>query len=299
MKNKVGVGTNWENLLSKVTAEVKGTSDFLKFRNTLDLLELGVVGNLEGTIDLLQHWQGDIGESRVVVENEGRPDVGEVRSKERLHVVGVESKATGDALKRRQGNAADITEGHVLGFLQVGEGDLQLLVVAGEINISRDLLHLVDINLLQVNVVGDVEVFDTVQFNTFQGVEEGVGDGNALGLGDTLGEREFVQASKRIEFDGADFLEGVELQAIEVGQTLEGELLADLLELGSAKVGDVGGTVAGQATLDLTDTVEGEFARNRIGDHDIAADLGAAGEVRTITGAFDGDLVLAACVSDQ
>ena len=119
-----------------------------------------------------------------------------------------------------------------MGLFQVGERDLQVLVVGGEINISSDVGDLVHVDGGQVDVVGNVEVTNGLEVNSGQGGEESVGDHDAVGLRDTLGECELRQVSEGFELDGADGSQRVEGQALQLGHSLEGELVSNALEIG-------------------------------------------------------------------
>ena len=174
-------------LLVEVAAEVQSTSDGLELGNTGDLLELFILGDLETAVDGLEHGKRDVRQGIVVVEHQVAHR-GQVGSGEILEVVAKQTKLTGQALQRWNRNAAGVAESHVAARLQVRQGDLELLRVGSEVQETGAVGNVVDIDLAQGRVRGDVKVTDSVEGDAIQRGQTSIGDGDTSSLGDTLGE---------------------------------------------------------------------------------------------------------------
>lgn len=87
------------NLLSEVTAHVESSTDALEDRETIDLDELGVVGNLKVAGDLGELGERDVGQVLVGDKGNSLADGSKVGSREGLETVVVETERAVQALE--------------------------------------------------------------------------------------------------------------------------------------------------------------------------------------------------------
>lgn len=286
------IRTNMGNLLVKVTAEVNGTSDLLQI-GEVDGLKLVVASNLESTVDGLQDGHADVVQLGVVVEDKVTSG-GEVGSAEVGEGVTPETELTAESLERGDGDTADVTEGHVGTGAEVGQDNLQGVHVTSEVDQTSGVGELVDVDGLQVGVLGDVEGTDSLEGDTIQAGKTSVGDGDTAGLGNTLGEVKGLQLGESSPGDGANAGEVGQAEGGESGETVQLEGVANGAQGGGAERGDVAAAGAAQSTSDGGDTVEGEVTRGALADLDITLEGGAGGVAVKVTLAGDGDGAAAA-----
>ena len=261
------------HLLVEGTAEVNGTVDTLQ-RGQADGGELVIAGNGESTINGLQDGHADVGELGVVLEDQVT-GLGQVGSGEGLELGTPEAELTGELLEGRQRDRGDVLEGHVGTGAQVGEVDLEGIVVTREADQIGGVLEVVDVDGPQITVVLDAESTDGLESDTVEVIQTSVGDADITSLSDTLGEGEGLELRKGLPVDGTN---GVELGEVEEGQggeSLQVEGLADRGERVSADGADVRATGANQTTGDLLDTAELEHAAVGLVNLDITLDGGA------------------------
>lgn len=279
------------NLRVEGTAEVNSSSNLLEL-GEVNLLQLVVAGNLETTVDLGQSSHADVGEL-LVVHKDKVTSAGQVGGDEGLEVSAVEAESTGEGLQGRNGDAADVAAGQVLAGAEVGQLNLERVVVGSEGDIAGGVLQVVDVDGLQVAVVLDVESTNGIEGNTIEGAELGVSDVNIAGLGDTGVEGEGLQGGKDGELQGADGRELGEVQVGESGQADQLEGTGDLGDGVGSERGHLSDVVDSQVTLDLLDAGEAQFTGEVGGDGDITLDSGARGD--SISVALGGDLGVTAC----
>lgn len=256
-----------KDLLIERTREVNGTSDGLQSREG-DARELVVTSDPEATFDGLENGKAEVGQLGVVVEDHVT-GLGEVGSAEGLETVTPEANLTGKVVERRHGHHADIAEGHVGAASQVGQLDLQRIHVTSKIDETSGVGQVVDVDVLQVEVLGNIKVTNGVKRNTFQAGETRVGDGDIAGLGDTGGEIKLLQLGQSRPFNATDFAERSEAQSVEFRKTVQIEGVFNGRHLGGGQRGQVAGTIDLEATVDLLNTVQGESVGNLLADFDV------------------------------
>lgn len=184
------------------TAEVNGAGDNLQL-GQLDGTQLVVAGDDEATVNLGQDRHADVGKISVAVEGQvgGR---GQVGGGERGDVGCPETELASELLQRRNGDGLDVADGDIAGGAKVGEHDLKLLVVTGEVDQVGSVGQVVDVDSLQVVVVLDVEGTDRRQRDTVQSAQTGVDDGDITNVGDTGGEGESLETGKSLPVDSTN-----------------------------------------------------------------------------------------------
>lgn len=264
---------SWGHSLVEGTGEVNGTVDTLEHRQG-NGGQLVVTGNGEATVNSLQNGHADVGQLGVILEDQ-ITGLGEVRSRESLELGTPEAELASELLERRQGHGGDVLEGHVGTGAQVGEVDLEGVEVTGEADQVGSVLQVVDVDGSQVTVVLDAKATDGLEGDTVQVSQTSVGNADIAGLSDTLGEGQGLELRKSLPVDRAN---GIKLREVEQGQggeTIQVEGLADLGEGGSRDGADIGTTRAEKATLDLLDAVKLKVAAVGLVDSDVTLDGGA------------------------
>lgn len=150
-----------QNLRVEGTAEVNSTGNDLQV-GQLNGAELVVASDGETTFNLGQSRHADVGQVNVVVEGQIGGG-GQVGSREGGQVGAPEAELARHRPQRRNGDGLDVTEGDVLGMGEVGEQDLELLAVTGEVDDVGSVGQVVDVDGLQVLVVLNVEGTDGLQ----------------------------------------------------------------------------------------------------------------------------------------
>lgn len=263
------------NLLVKLAAEVNGTGHGSQL-GEVDGRELVVTSNLEATIDGLELRHADVGDLGVVDEDQVT-SLGQVGGSKGGEAVTPETELTGELLEGRNGDGADVTEGHVLTARQVGQLNLQRVEVTGEVDETSGVLQVVHVDRLQLSVLGDIEGLDLLEGDSVQAGETSVGDGDAGGLSDTLAEVESLQVGEGGEGDLVDRGQGAEAEGGEGSQTAQLEGGGDGLQAGAGQGGHVGSTLDGQTAIDLLDAVQVQVTGVVLADLDVTLDGLAAG----------------------
>jgi hypothetical protein len=270
----------------ELAAEVNSTSDLLQL-GQVNGLELVVTGNGETTVNLGQNGHGDVGELGVVVEHQVTGG-GQVGSRESGELSTPEAELTGELLQRGNGDAGDVAEGHVGTSAEVGQLNLESIVVTGEVDQVGSVHQVVDVDLLEITVVLNLELVDSLQGNTVQGGQTGVLDDNITSLGDTSVEVEGLELGKSVPLDGADGGQLGESKLGQAGKTLQVEGFANGSQGGGSDVGNILTTGADDGTRDGLNTGKGEGAGVGLGDGDITIQLGAGSDTIGIGLVFDG-----------
>lgn len=256
------------NILVESTAKVNGTSDSLKVRER-NAGELVVASELETTVDGLEAGHAEVRELGVVIENKVT-GLGQVGGAEGLEAVTPEAHLTGKVVERRNGNAADVTEGHVGTALQVRELDLERVHVTGEVDQTSGVGQVVDVDGLEVGVLRDIEVADPVEGDSVQAGQTGVGDSDVAGLGDTSRKVELLELRQSSPLDAAHAAEGAHAKGVETSKAIQLEGVTDGAQAGGSQSRQVAGTVGAEATSDLLDTVQVEGVGRFFGNLDVA-----------------------------
>lgn len=157
----------FDNLLGEVSVEVESTANGGKLGETLNDLELGVVGNLESTRDGLEHRHGNVGQVGVADERERATDGGQVGSAEHGELVAVETKRAVDSLERWEGNGGGVADGHVVGPDQVGEDGRHVVSVGTDGQGGGDVSKL-HVDVLEVRVVDNVDGVNDLEIDSVQ-----------------------------------------------------------------------------------------------------------------------------------
>lgn len=173
-------------------------------------------------------------------------------------------------MERRNGNAADVTEGHVGTALEVGELDLERVHVTGEVDQASGVSQVVDVDGLEVGVLGDVKVADPVEGDSAQAGQTGVGDGDVAGIGDTSRKVELLELRQSGPLDAAHAAEGAHAQGVETSEAIQLEGVTDGAQAGGSQSGQVASTAGAEATSDLLDTVQVEGVGRFFGNLDVA-----------------------------
>lgn len=251
------------------------------------------MGDRQTAVDGSQPREGDVLEVPVVVQAEVTA-LGQVRRPNGLLVDGNESQLAGQGLEGGNLDIAGVAEGHVLALGQVGQINLELGRVGGNVKQTSRVLQVVHIDLLQSLIGGDIKVAHGLQLDAVEVDQTGVGDADATSVRHTLGELQALQLGQGGELDGADGGELIEVQGSQAQETLQLEGIANAAQLRGGDRGDVGGAARDQAPLDLLDRAEGEITGSILVEMNIALDGAAAAEVIRISLGLDRDRFIAA-----
>jgi hypothetical protein len=280
--------------LVESTTEVNGTGNSGQLRE-VDGAKLVVAGDQETTVDSLENGQAEVGEVGVVLEDKVTR-LSKVRSAERREGVSPETELTLELGEGGKRDRADVTDGQVGTGGQIGERDLQLIVVTSEVDKVGGVLKVVHVDGLELSVVGDNEAANGVERNTVEGSQTGVDDGDTASLGDTLGETEALEDGDGLEVNLTDRGELREVEGGERSSAVELEGVVDGLKAGSREGGDVRATSAGQSTLDSLNTVDGNGASEAVGEFDVTVEALAGVVAIQVALAANGDGLTTATV---
>lgn len=285
------------NLRAEGTGEVNGTGHLGEL-GQVDDVQLVVAGDSETTVDSLQDGDGDVGQLGVVLEANVTAG-GQVGSVEGLELGSREVDFTLDLLQRGDLHAADVAEVHALGSAEVGELNLEGVLVERQVDDTGGVLEVAQFDGLQVRVGLDVKLANLLQGDTLEGGQTGVGDGHIVGLIDTLVERQGGQTGHGVETDLAD---GAELGHVEIGQggdVAEGEVATNGGERVRADGADIGAAVTHQVTLDLLNTVEAQTLAEGALDGHLTIQGLAVGDTVGIALGLDGGVTALAVGEDN
>ena len=270
----------------KVTAHVESTADALELGETLNLDELGVVGNLQVVGDLGELRERNVGQVLVCDESDSLTDRSQVRRSEGLETVVVETERAVEGLERRNGDGTAEAESQVTSPDQVGELNLDGLIVVGQGKRLGDIaqLHGDGVN---VAVVCDEDLLDLLNVDTLEGAKSGVLDVDVLGRRDLGGEANVLEVGQRVPLDRVDGLELGEVDGVERGEAVEVHLSVELGEVAGADLLDVRVGHGGQVASDLLDAVDGDVVGGAGRDGDAAREGRAGGEGGGVAGILD------------
>lgn len=234
----------------------------------------------------------DVGELGVVHEDKVT-SAGQVGGNEGLEVSAVETEGAGEGLQGGDGDAADVTAGQVLAGAEVGELNLERVVVGGKGDITGSVLQVVDVDGLEETVVLNVESTNGLEGDTVEGAQLGVVDVDITSGGDTSVEGQGLKSGQNLPVQGTHSVELGEVQVGEGGQTGQLEGTGDLGDGVGGEGGETSDVVKSQVTLDLLDGVESQGAGEVGGDSDVTLDGRAGGDLGGIT--LGRDLGVTAC----
>jgi hypothetical protein len=243
---------------------------------------------LQVVVDLGEHGEADV--RHLLVGNDGKSlaNGSQVGGMEGLETVVVQTKRSVQGLEGRHLKGTNETEGHVGGPDEVGQGDLQSLVVIREGHRVRDITKL-HVDFVDITVVGNEDGIDLLDVDTLEGADSGVLDVDLVGLGDLGGEANGLEVGEGVPLDALDLLELGELDAVQAGETVKGHGAVDLLEAVGADALHVRVVASDQVAIELLDAVE----RNVVGgagSNGNGSGKGLAGsEGGGITGVLDGE----------
>lgn len=201
-------------------------------------------------------------------------------------------------MERRHGNAANVTEGHVGTASKVGKLNLERVHVTSKVDQTSRVGKVVDVDGLQVEVLGNVEVLNGVERDTVQAGQTSVGDGDIVGFRDTGSKLKLLQLGQSSPLDATNAAKRAEAQGVESCEAVQLEGGANGTQGRSRERGEVAGTFAAETTGDLLNTVQGKSVGNLFADLNITVE-GLAAVVLvgiTLAGDLDGLAVTARCI---
>ena len=251
-----GMDMQQSSLLGKVAPELDGTANALHLGESVDLIEVRVVGDQETAANAGEHGEGDVGQTGVANERDiARRSRGQVGSAERGEVVRVETSGSVNGDKRGSAEVRHVGNGHVGNPDEVGQRDLQVLTVGLDVQVVREIAKLGG-KVGETAVVVDVHGSKRLDIDTVQAAQEGVGNDDARGLGNTTGEGETAESRERGPRDAADAAELGEGQSGQHGDVVQGESTANGGEAASSKGGDQAVVGEREVTSDGLKTTE-------------------------------------------
>jgi hypothetical protein len=281
-----------EGGLGEVTKHLNGTSDGLDLGETVDLSELGVVGDLETTANLLELGDLEVGELRVGHKEDTTANLGELGQRDVLD--GVVDVADGVVDVGQVGHVGlrDTSERDVGGPLQAVKLGLEAGGVVGDLERLGHVLES-EGNLLEVSVVVDVDLTDVDDVDAHELLDGGVGNDDRGGVVDTLVELHNVEVGQGDPLEVSDGLEGGEGEGGQTVKHLEVEVLADGGQLGGGQRVEGRQVVGLEGAGDLLDSVNGEHA-GLTGDFDGTIELLATSNLVEVRLGLDLDVLRAA-----
>lgn len=275
-------------LLREVAIEVKGTANRLETGEAVGhVIELGVVLDLQTTVDGVEGRHRDVGQLRVANKGKSATNQSEVGSAQALEAVLIETQRTRNIGQGRDRDRWAVTERQVLGRLEVGERGLKTVAIARDGQGLRDVGHL-HAHGLQQRVVDDGDHGDLLQVDAVERGQEGVLDIDRAGLCDAAGEAELLEVWQRLEVEVSHRRE---LRPVEGRQDLavvEGEGATDLLDAVRAEGGDVGRIHDHNVASNCPHTSKVDVVRRARGYGDAAGEGRARGEGGRVALVLDG-----------
>jgi hypothetical protein len=274
------------SLLGHVTADIKSTTDALKQGVTVDGHQVGVVGDLQVVVDLGQKREGQVVELLVADNGKGLADLSQVGSRESLKAIVVETERTVELHQGGHGDGAAESERQVGGPDQVGQRNLDSLVVVGEVERVGNIAELHG-NIVDVLVVGNLQRLGLDDVDTGQGADRRVLNIDLLGGLDRGSEADALQVGQGVPLDGVDFLELGEVDAVEAGQAVQVHLTVELLEVGSTNALDVRVRWGDEVTVEDLEAAERDVVSGAGRDGDAAGEGRARGHGGRVTSVLD------------
>lgn len=280
--------TEQSDLPRERSSEVKSTSNSGELREAVDVLQVGVVGNLEASADSGQLWQSDVVELVVADESKRSTNAGEVWRREVLECVAVEAERTVHGCERWHGHGGQVADGDVVGPLQVGEFGNKVLTVVGEGHGLSDVSEL-HVDRVEEAVVGDVDGVGDLEVDTVKGSELGVVNSEHVDFLHTgLREGEALESRQSDPVDGVNLGQSWEAEGRQNCQTIEVETLANLLQVGSTQLHNAGNVVGDEGAIDARNAGQVNVVGRAGGDGDAARVGRAAGQAGRVGSALDG-----------
>ncbi len=276
-----------ENLLGEVAAHVESSVDGLKLGEAINLNELGVVCDLQVAGDLGELRERDVGQVLVGDQGNSLANRSQVGSREGLKTVVVKTKGAVQGLKGGDRDGTTESEGQVASPDEVGQLNLDGLVVVGKSQRSGDIAKLHG-DLINVTVVGNEDSVDLLDVDTLERAKSGVLDVDLVGLVDLGCEANLLQVGQGVPLDGIDALELGEADGVETGQAIEVHLSVELLEVAGADLLHLGVVRGDQVALDLLDAVERDVVGGASRNGNVAGEGRAGSDGARVTGILDG-----------
>jgi hypothetical protein len=251
----------WRYSLGEDTGQVNSTTDNGQLLEAINNGELGVVGQLEGTTDRLEGVGSDVGELGARDDSERLANLSQLGEIGRGEGVVDESSGAVDLLEDGEVHVTSVTEGDVVGPLELGERSVDTLSVGLDGEQVRDVGK-GNINRLEVPVVVDVKGGSSNQVDTGERAQEGVRDKDGVGLCNSLGEGQTLQSRQGGPGDVANGHQLGEGEGRQNGQAVQSERSTDGLQAFSREGHEVRRTANFEVSSDL-----GQGRRNcNIGD---------------------------------
>lgn len=280
-------------LLLKVAAQ-QHVIDSGQRREAGNLIKNGVVDNSQVASNGLEQRERNVAELGIVDEGNGTTVLG---SADAGKVGGLEGNEVGVGVKLEA--RLDLGEGGSIERLDVGDLDL-----IGRLKLGKVHLHIVSVldqnqSLCDVDKVGvehgellvvvDGHGVDSCEVETTNVAEEGVCNVDRGSIGDARGaELERLELGQTVEGELAEAAQAGHVDAAEKSGILDQELAVNLLE-GRARDGEeLRGAVDDEVTLERLGAVNVKSALKSGRDRDLATDGGAA---KVVVDGVDDDVV--------
>jgi hypothetical protein len=276
------------DLLLECTSHIDGTTNSLELGETIDSNELCVVGNLEGSTNLLQKWGSEVGHLDVADPSDGLSNSSKVWQGQSLEGVVDESKRVLNGCERWDADRLSVTERGILDAVQVWKADFDRLAAElVELNSQSlgDILEL-KLDVSELLVVVDIESTNALEVNSLKGAELSVRDEDVIGLSDGLGEGEGLKGWKGDPFDRSNLAKLRGRERLEDGEFSKLEVTVDEADTGHINACKLGGLLNDQVTLDALNARKLELG-NIFTNYDVSLDGTAAGELLSITIGLD------------
>lgn len=275
-------------LLGEVTVAVDGTANLGDGLETINVVVLGVVGDLEGTTDGGQARHGDVGELGVGVEGDRAANSGQVGRSKASESAAPETDGGVNGSERGDGDAGDVPEGHVEGVFEVGQADGGVAAVELDVPCTSNLLEL-HLNLVELVVVGDGKLANGLEVDTVQRAELSIDNADTVGPLNTGGEAERRQPGESLPVEATDAAKAGEGQAGQESHVGQAEGLADGLEAAGRKGRKSDSVISDKVTSDCADTVKRDVGADASLDSDATSVGLATAESAGITLVLDGE----------
>jgi hypothetical protein len=284
LENTTNVIDGRQRDLIERTSESDGTTNHGQLGERVELLKLGVVGNGETATNLGQLREADVLDGRVADEGQITGlDLSQVEQRDALEEVGVETERAVDGSQRGTGVLGDVGDSSVGEPLNVGHLNAELKTVGVDVEKVAQALD-AGSELGEELVVVDVQILNSLNVDTLQAAQTGVGDDDGISLLDTLGaEVEGSKTVQRKELKAADRVQRGESQVGKLSGVLQTELLADLGERSGLEAHNDAVVLACEVSANLGQLAEVEL-RIAGGDSDTALDGLAVSELGGIAG---------------
>lgn len=274
------------DLLGHVTTDIKGSTDALQLRD-LNLLESRVVGDLQVLADLSKERERQV--AHLVVADNGKSlgNLCQVGCGERLKTAGVDTERAVELCEGGEGDGSDGTEGQVGGPDEVGQLNLNLLVVVGKVKRVGDVAQL-HLDLVDVRVVGNLDGIGHDDVDALEGAHTGVLNGDLLGRLDGCGEANVLQDGQSVPLDGADVLQDGEVDAAQGSQAVEVHLARDVNKVAGSDTLDVRVCWRNQVAGQVLDAANGDILGGASCNGDAAGEGRAGGHGGNVALVLDG-----------